>query len=243
MGRLLCLCIGLGGVVLVFGSRFVPAVRWSGVAAVSTQPPLAPRLESIVLEPGAVIVCEGDSLTQGTDRIESLATLFRGHHADTPYPAILATLLGKAVTVVNRGKGGDTARDGLARWGSAPSGDLAIIMYGGNDARIRTGGIGATPLVDFRTVIGELVQRRQRGGATVLVMASPQVGTVAAEQAIAPYRIAAREAALEHGALFIDTRTFLQRLPVPLKLDGVHLRPVASRAIGDGLAALIQVRE
>ncbi len=222
--------------------RFLPAIRWRGVAATPTTPPLPSHLQPIVLAPGAVIVCEGDSLTQGVDRIESLAGMFARRLPDTPYPIRLAIALGERVTVANYGKGGDTAHDALLRWQGKPSGDLAIIMFGGNDAKMRKGGVGATPIEAYREAMTALIRRRQRDGAIVLVMASPQVGFTAAEEAIAPYRIVARAAALATGALFVDAREFLLGETVPLKLDAIHLRRSASRAIGDGLAALIDVR-
>lgn len=221
--------------------ELVPALRWRGSAAAPTSEPMASVMRPIELARGAVIVCEGDSLTSGSDRIESLPALFGPRRPDAPYTVALAEALGPDAIVVNRGVGGHQAQDGLLLWRDAPSGDLAIIMYGGNDASHRTGGRRAIPLEDFRRAMRALVERRQRGGAHVLVMASPQVGARAGERAIAPFRVAAREVALETGALFIDARRFLLGLPAPLKVDGIHLRPCASRAIGQGVAALIRI--
>jgi len=232
----------LAGSVMLRPWRFLPALRWRGVAAAATAPPLPAHMRPIELMPGATIICEGDSLTQGTDRVESLAALVAKRESDTPYPVRLAAALGDRVTIANYGKGGDTAHDALIRWQGKPSGDLAVIMLGGNDAKMRRGGLGATPIDAYRETMTALIERRQRDGATVIVMAHPQVGFAAAEAAIAPYRDAARAAAMATGALFIDARAFLLGENAPLKLDAIHLRVSASRAIGDGLARFIRVR-
>ena len=233
----------LAASILLRPRRYLPAIRWQGVKAARTSVPLPDHIEPIRLAAGAMIVCEGDSITSGTNRIESLARIFAPRTTDTPYPIRLAHALGDRVTILNYGKGGDTAHDALIRWQGKPSGDLAIIMLGGNDANMRSGGLGATPIDIYRETMRALIDRRLRDGAAVIVMAHPQVGFAAAEEAIAPYRVAAREAALAAGAMFVDARRFLLNQDSPLKIDAIHLRPSASGAIADGLAEIIQLSD
>ena len=138
--------VGLGA-LLGFGlsaawfQSTLPQWRPTGSAAART----AVRLETapgapIVLKRGAVIVCEGDSLTYGFKRWGESIPGINGSpspRSPTPYPETLRGLLDGKVTVVNHGKPGDQTLDGLTRWARAPTGDLTIIMYGANDAKVR----------------------------------------------------------------------------------------------------------
>jgi lysophospholipase L1-like esterase len=236
--------IGAAAGAGVFGALWwLPHVRIGGSAAVDRTPPLAPVIERIVLRPGAVIACEGDSLTYGSRRgVVGLPPIngAGSPRVATPYPETLAILLGRRVMIENRGYPGDLASDGVQRWADSGPVDLAIIMYGTNDSDLRGRGHPVS-IADYRARMTALVRRRIDAGARVLVLAPPPTGIPAAEIALQPYRVAARAVAVESGAAFLDPAAFVGHIAVPIQIDGVHLTAGADRAIASGLAGVIEV--
>lgn len=233
----------LGGATTYFWDR-LPAVRWGGVASLSEGPPLAHTLRPIALAPGATILCEGDSLTYGAERVTHGGPPINGGGSDrvsAPYPETLAAALGGKVRVENHGFPGDKAADGLRRWNTDGPADVVILMYGTNDADPRGRGTGVS-VADYSSALERLVRRHADRGATVIVLAPPPAGILSSERAIAPYRAAARAVAQRSGALFADPRSFLGTVSAPLQLDGIHLRSDAYRAIAAGLAGLFTIK-
>lgn len=226
------------------GWRFVPALRWGGAAMVRTTSPLAPVGGRLSVPRGGVILCEGDSITYGSQRWGGVLPPIHGAQSwriATPFPETLARALGEQVRVRNLGYPADTAARGMKRWESAPRADLAILMYGGNDANPR-GWRTTVPIGQYRETLAALIRRHISRGAQVLVLGPPPAGTLYAEAAIAPYRAAAREVAEAEGVAFADTAAFLVDMAVPLQADGMHLRANAAARIGEGIARRITVR-
>lgn len=141
---------------------------------------------------GESIVCFGDSLTEGV-----------GARAGEDYPAVLARSLGRAV--VNAGRRGDTAADGLARVERdvlARNPRLVIVLFGGNDFLRRI------PLSETGMNLEKIVRRVQSGGAMVALVGA-RLGVFTDE-----YGPVYEEVARRHGALLI-----------PDVLGGVLTRP------------------
>jgi acyl-CoA thioesterase-1 len=112
------------------------------------------------LEPGAVVLAFGDSLTFGT-----------GAAKDESYPAILARNTG--LHVVNAGVPGEISAEGLARLSTAldeAQPKLLILCHGGNDFLRRMD--EATAASNIRAMI-ELAKSR---GIPVVLVATPKPG-------------------------------------------------------------------
>lgn len=231
-------------VMAALGWRFVPAFRWGGAAMVGMGQPLAPLGGTLAVPRGGTILCEGDSLTYGSQRWGGSVPAINGagsKRVATPFPETLARALGGQVRVVNHGYPADTTAMGVRRWASAPRADLVVLMYGTNDANPR-GWRHAVPIDTYRATLVGLVRRHVAAGAQVLVLAPPPAGTAYASQAIAPYREAARAVAAAEGVAFADPAAFVQGLAVPLQADGLHLRAEAAARIGEGIARRITLR-
>ncbi|ELY2514897.1 hypothetical protein SMB84_003492 [Cronobacter malonaticus] len=122
------------------------------------------------------IVCVGDSITAGYDQTSSdkipadngdWAT-----HAPIQYPSqlqsVLSGLTGAAVTVINRGYSGDTAKLSYNRWTTNPNANVAHIMIGLNDS---DGVAGAT--FDEYSIYLEMMIRRYIDWGCGVVLHTP----------------------------------------------------------------------
>ncbi|ELY7489159.1 phage tail protein [Cronobacter turicensis] len=122
------------------------------------------------------IVCVGDSITAGYDQTSSdkipadngdWAT-----HAPIQYPSqlqsVLRGLTGAAVTVINRGYSGDTAKLSYNRWTTNPNANVAHIMIGLNDS---DGVAGAT--FDEYSIYLEMMIRRYIDWGCGVVLHTP----------------------------------------------------------------------
>ncbi|MBW8307599.1 MAG: arylesterase, partial [Thiobacillus sp.] len=110
------------------------------------------------LNPHDVIVAFGDSLTHGT-----------GAASDTAYPAVLATLTGRAV--INAGGPGDTTTTGLARLPEVLAEHqprLVLLCLGGNDM------LRKQPDAATENNLRLLVQTIRSSGAEVILIAVPE---------------------------------------------------------------------
>ncbi|KSB91527.1 hypothetical protein AS593_08715 [Caulobacter vibrioides] len=241
--------VGLG-VLLGFGlsaawfQTTLPQWRPTGSAAARTvvRPPAAPGAP-IRLKPGAVIVCEGDSLTYGFKRWGESIPGINGSpspRSPTPYPETLRGLLGDKVTVVNHGKPGDQTLDGLTRWAREPTGDLTIIMYGANDAKVR-GKPGALDVKVYASLLEALVRRRLDDGGQVIVLLPPPASARETQPRLDPFREAAVQVAARTGVKAVDAAQALAGIGAPLQYDGLHLNDQANLAIARALAEQIRV--
>ncbi|MBF0625908.1 MAG: arylesterase [Magnetococcales bacterium] len=103
------------------------------------------------------LLCFGDSLTEG----------YAVDPGDS-YPALLQERLrqeGHAHRVVNQGRSGDTSGDALARldWALRVHPRVAVVALGANDA------FQGVPRPLLEANLAEIIQRLQRGGATVVL--------------------------------------------------------------------------
>ncbi|MBU1394628.1 MAG: arylesterase [Gammaproteobacteria bacterium] len=133
--------------------RFVVALCALLLLAACERAPTLPKLNA-----HDVIVAFGDSLTHGT-----------GASADTAYPAVLATLTGRAV--VNAGLPGDTTTTGLARLPEVLAEHrprLVLLCLGGNDM------LRKHPAAATENNLRLLVQTIRANGAEVVLIAVPE---------------------------------------------------------------------
>lgn len=226
LGSGLVLCLGLAAIL----SGELPAWRLGG-ARMMEHRPLAPLVGTIPQPAaGAVILCRGDSNVRGSGG-------WRPWGRSGPVRAWCDWLAqARGAKAINRGIGGDTVAMGLARGGADQPADLVILLYGGNDAAAR-GPLGTrrpVPVDSFTADLAAMIRRY--GPSRVLVLAPLPAGSRAADRRIAPYRAAAREAARQEGAAFLDPVSAFAANAALLDVDGVHLNTEGHRQLGSWLA-------
>lgn len=232
-GLVLAFC----GVVAGAGIALAPEVpRWSGSGSlVVTGAPL-PSLP-VAFSPIKVtgrIICIGDSNTRGS----------RMDRGESAFPALMARELVRTV-VLNHGIGGETVS--LARLRPevrTGPGDLVILMFGTNDARVR-GWLSRTPYAEpqaYRRDLKTLAASYRGTGAQVLVLGPLPTGATAMERRIRPYRTAAREAAEAAGVLFLDPVAAFagDAIEAPLGRDGIHLNQQGQIALARWLVPFVR---
>ena len=193
------------------------------------------------------ISCYGDSLTYGQDEFSASRqgpTNGAGQaRSPTPFPetmaAVLAARPGTSVIVHNRGYPGDNAASGLARWADDERCDLAILMYGTNDAN-NFGGLGLVSVEDYRSTMGVMIDRLLAGGSAVALLLPPRFTVSALNTAFAPFSQALHSLARTLGLPVFETAVFLSGIRLDEQtVDGVHLAPLAYARIGEALAELL----
>lgn len=204
--------------------------------------PIRHALPIMTLRTGALIVCEGDSLTYGLVKGPARDSLPPINGASqlraTPYPETLARALKGRAKVINRGFPGDRTSDGAARWRQAPAGDLAILMYGTNDsdARLRD---GRYDLALFRQTYAQLVERKLRADAQVILLLPPTRSLD--DRTLDAYRTATVEVGRRYDVRVLDSRDLLGADHAATS-DGTHLNARGYAALGRALAAMISFR-
>lgn len=185
------------------------------------------------------ILAQGDSLTYGQDTVSPRGSpaINDGYQRRSvrPYPEYLGRLLGDGYQVVNHGFPGDRTVEGLARWAPDGQADVAILMYGTNDA-LNYGGHpeGTVPPEAFRANLDKLVVQQADRGTRMIVVAPPPVADPAQDARLIPYRRMAAQVARARSAVLVS---------VPrrddLWVDGVHFSPAGNTRLAGQLAALI----
>lgn len=149
---------------------------------------------------GENIISFGDSLTEGV-----------GAASGEDYPSLLGQQL--KLPIVNAGRRGDTAADGLARLeqdvlGRNPR--LVIVLFGGNDF------LRQLPVSETKKNLEEIVRRIQERGAMVAVVGI-RLGLFTDE-----YSPIYEEVARQHGALYIPEVLKGVLSDPKLKSDAIH---------------------
>jgi lysophospholipase L1-like esterase len=227
----------------------MPAARHAAITLViAIALPISARGEerpsAVAIARGSTIVAEGDSLTYGMDVSPAgVPTQINGApqtRSVAPFPETLAQQLRGCANVVNHGFPGDRSVDGLVRWQAPSHANLAILMYGSNDAlnygRAPTGIVSTDT---FRSVLGVLIRRRQAEKSQVILLSPPPIGGEHEERLIAPFRAAVRKVAADLGLPFIDTEDVLRNVSPVWTEDKVHLSTAANIAIAQSLARTI----
>lgn len=159
--------------------------------------------------PAATVLCLGDSLTAGYGLTEAEA-----------WPARLQEAFaaqGKAVTLVNAGRSGDTAAGGRQRlaWSLKTKPAVVIVALGGNDA------LRGLPPADLETHLTAIVRACQQAGARVLL-----AGMRAPTSLGAAYT-------RDFDAVYPRVATATGAALLPFLLEGIALEP--SLTLADGL--------
>lgn len=199
----------------------------------------------VALTQGSTILAEGDSLTYGMDVSPAGQQTQINHSSFTrsisPYPEALGKELKECATVINDGYPGDRSVDGLVRWQDAKPANVSLLMYGSNDALNNghaSSGILSTDT--FRSVMELMIERRQKTGATVMLLSPPPIGDAHAQARIEPYRKIVKEMASERGLIFLDTGEALKGINPLWTPDKVHMVPAANIALAKAVAKLIR---
>lgn len=214
------------GIVLILGGASalgirdeVPRWRTGGADAIRHTPLSAIGAFPVELAAGRPIIFIGDSNTAGT-RIGGQARA---------YPALLQAPVRVGAPIHNQAIGGAIAPLAGQEHKVAAHAQLSVIMLGTNDAAPRRylGRRDPVALNDFRFRLAAVVRSAMRPNASVLILAAPPVGSIAMNRRIAPYRLAAREVAVETGAHFLDPAAALdsdEPESAPFLLyDGLHV--------------------
>jgi lysophospholipase L1-like esterase len=227
-----------------------PAAGFAAIAlAVAIAVPASARGEerasAVVIARGSTIVAEGDSLTYGMDitpaGVPSQINGAPQTRSVAPFPETLAQQLRGCADVVNHGYPGDRSVDGLVRWQAPSHANLAVLMYGSNDAL--NNGRAPTGIVSvdtFRAVLNLLIRRRQAERSQVILLSPPPIGNEHQERLIAPFRAVVRKTASDLGLMFIDTEDVLKNVSPIWTEDKVHLSTAANVAIAQRLARSIR---
>ncbi|WP_068056247.1 GNAT family N-acetyltransferase [Nocardia xishanensis] len=176
--------------------------------------------------------------------------------------SLTARLPDVAMVFHNRGRGGTTSRELLEAIETADvAQDIALFECGTNDvlrrhqARLAEGVDLQEFTRNYRAALGHLTV----GSRTVVCLASPPVATHIGPQAAAinrdlcAYNLAARDAARDAGAVFVDcwgkfvtTATLLgersddsSAARSPWMADGLHLSPVGDEVVARSLEAVL----
>lgn len=167
---------------------------------------------------GDNIICFGDSLTEGVGA---------GNGED--YPSVLSRLI--PYPVINAGRRGDTAGDGLARLDRdvlSRNPRLVIILAGGNDF------LRQVPLAETKKNLDEMIRRIHEAGAMVAVVAI-RLGLFTDE-----YGPLYREIARERGAFLVAGAMKGILSDEKLKSDPIHPNGAGYRLLAERIAAAIK---
>jgi lysophospholipase L1-like esterase len=167
---------------------------------------------------GEVIICLGDSLTEGV-----------GAGTGEDYPSVLSKEIG--FPVINAGQRGDTTDQALARLADAvltKNPRLVIVFLGGNDF------LRQRPRAESRRNLAEIVRRVQAQGAMVAI-AGMKLGLFTDEFA-AIYE----DTAKEFGALYIPLVMKGILSDSKLKSDPIHPNGAGYRLIAERIAVKIK---
>jgi lysophospholipase L1-like esterase len=193
-------------------ARLVLSIILLALAACSKQPVLTP------LQPDAVVLAFGDSLTFGTGAGETES-----------YPAVLSTMISRRV--VNAGVPGEVSAEGLARLPDTLEREkpaLLILCHGGNDILRR---------LDEKAMAENLramIRAAREKGIEVVLLAVPALGLTL--QPLPVYEEVAKEMGipLERKAL----SGILKK--GSLKSDHIHPNAAGYRQLAEAVAALLK---
>lgn len=196
----------------LFRSFWIPVLLF--VAACGER---APQLTP--LEPDAVVLAFGDSLTYGT-----------GAGSEASYPAVLAQLTG--LQVINAGVPGEVTAEGLARLPGLlerhrPA--LVILCHGGNDMLRRLSAEAVYSNLEA------MIEQAHAQGAEVLLLGVPKPRLLFLE----PAEIYDRLANDRHLVYLRETLPELES-ESDMKSDPIHLNGAGYRRLAQAIHALMQ---
>ncbi|MCP5190607.1 MAG: arylesterase [Pseudomonadales bacterium] len=178
------------------------------------------------LQPGAVVLAFGDSITAGL-----------GAGPGEDFPARLAAATGWQV--VNAGVSGDTAREArerlaplLAKWQP----DLVIVELGGNDF------LRQTPAARVGGYLREIVREAQAAGASVALVAVPRLSLLRASVGALSDSPIYAEIAAEEGVILIPDVLADILSDAGLRADEIHPNAAGYRQLAAGIREALAAR-
>jgi acyl-CoA hydrolase len=178
------------------------------------------------LQPGAVVLAFGDSITAGL-----------GAGPGEDFPARLAAATGWQV--VNAGVSGDTAREArerlaplLASWQP----ELVIVELGGNDF------LRQTPAARVRDYLREIVRGAQASGARVALVAVPRLSLLRASVGALSDSPIYAEIAEEEGVILIPEVLSDILSDADLRADEIHPNAGGYRQLAEGIREALAAR-
>ncbi len=205
------------------------------------------------------VLCYGDSLTWGFDPNGT------GRHAfEDRWPSVLGAALGPEVTVIAEGLNGRTTgyddhladcdRNGVKTLPTVlhthmPL-DLVIIMLGSNDMKPVIAGTAHAARAGMQRLVGVIRHHEYSfdyDAPDVLIVSPPPLRETADPVFSAGFRGGVEESAMlaslyrdladDLGCGFFDAGSVAETTPI----DGVHLTPENTRAIGRGVEPIVRV--
>ena len=178
------------------------------------------------LQPGAVVLAFGDSITAGL-----------GAGPGEDFPARLAAATGWQV--VNAGVSGDTARE--ARERLAPLLDkwqpeLVIVELGGNDF------LRQTPAARVGGYLREIVRDAQASGASVALVAVPRLSLLRASVGALSDSPVYADIAAEEGVILIPDVLADILSDAGLRADEIHPNTAGYRQLAEGIREALAAR-
>lgn len=208
--------------------------------------------EKVRRDSAITIACRGDSLTYGEDEAvdrreaDGAATPSGRAHtklrANTTYPEALSAYLNEVfaspVTVINQGYSGDNTKLGWADWGDDVSADLAVIMYGTNDAA--DGFSPYQPIEDYLAHYRLIIERELRREVAVVIITPPQnMAHSSGTRLLNAYRTAAEQLAAEYGCPCLDGAEITRGFSSVFFADTTHFKEIGYQRIAAAVQAFI----
>lgn len=185
------------------------------------------------------IVCQGDSMTYGTDtvssdrRTDAVLITDDGISTVTPqagktYPEALQEYLidiyKSSITVLNKGIPGAWAQQSYEKVYIDREADAVLLMLGTNDSTI-----GGTPPAEVEGNIEiyiddmrKIIRRYLSWGTAVILLTPPKTGTPSSAGLLASYRNALHSLGAEFGCPVVDTEPFMSGCNSTYYSDGLH---------------------
>ncbi len=176
------------------------------------------------LEPGAVVLAFGDSITYGT-----------GAGGELPYPVLLAELTGWQV--VNAGIPGDTAdkaRQRLQPLLDQHQPELVIVELGGNDF------LRNRPESEVKRHLQEMLQSIENHGSTAVLVAVPRLSVLRATTGNLADAPLYAELAAEQDILLVEDLLSDILSEDELRADPIHPNAGGYRNLATGVADRLQ---
>ena len=178
------------------------------------------------LQPGAVVLAFGDSITAGL-----------GAGSGEDFPARLAAATGWQV--VNAGVSGDTAGEArerlaplLAKWQP----ELVIVELGGNDF------LRQTPAARVGGYLREIVREGQASGASVALVAVPRLSLLRASVGALSDSPVYADIAAEEGVILIPDVLADILSDAGLRADEIHPNAAGYRQLAEGIREELAAR-
>lgn len=194
------------------------------------------------------ICCNGDSLTYGQDNVsedkrEPDTTIMpdgsshTAYRAGVTYPEALSNFLNEIfpskVTVINRGKSGDTTKTSYPRWNGKHDSDLSVLMFGTNDRTTDEDGIKT--YIDYYE---QIIIREILWGKGVIVLLPPRTN-FANDLVLKSFKRAIENLCEKYNIPCYDAEEFIKNYGKNIFNDGLHFTTLGYKIIASRIVACL----